>query len=250
MYIEIFLLDNLLLNLLIVRLAAVMLSVRPPLYRQTGAAFISALTAALAAYKLPWLGSPLLRLPLLALISAAIPFKGAKGLIIAMSATLVSTLIVGGGTFALALIDGGGFENGSISGGITLRTMLISLALMSLIPSAIRRILRRRLAAQTSVRVLIAHKGILRRFDGIIDTGNTLAEPVSGMSVVIVRCPALKRFAKIPVPTTTAAGRTWLMCFQPDSISVDGREVECMVALTDERLSAEAVVPPEVCGFK
>ena len=73
MYVELFLLDNLLMNLLIMRLAAALLSVRPPLYRQAAAVAFTACYAALAAYLWPLLGRPF---PRPASRSAGAPLPG------------------------------------------------------------------------------------------------------------------------------------------------------------------------------
>ena len=248
MMIELFLLDELLLNLLIVRLAAALLSVRPPLYRQLGAAVCSALTSALAAYLWPWLTSVWARPLLLGLMASALPVKGAGGFARAMGAVLFSTLVIGGAVLAFALASGGGVSGGFIEGGITLRAAVISFALASFLPAAARRILRRRIKNEVCVRVAVLHRGVLRSFVGMVDTGNTLAEPISGLPVVVIRCRALEPYAKLPLPVVTAAGRGSLNCFRPEKVSVSGTPVDCMVAVTRERISAEAIVPPELAG--
>ena len=216
MLIELFLLDELLLNLLIVRLAAALLSVRPPLFRQVGAALLSALAAAAAAYRFAWLTHPAFRPPLLALMALALPFKGWRGFARAMGAILFSTLVTGGAVCAFALLT--------------------------------RRIMARRVRAENAVTVVVLHKGVIRRFCGMADTGNSLTEPVSGLPVIVLRCRALKPYAKLPIPVVTAAGRGELRGFRPERLSVNGREVACFAAVTDESISAEAIVPPVLIG--
>lgn len=247
MSIELFLADNLLLNLLILRLAAALLSVRPPLFRQLGAAIVSALTAALAAYLFPPLQSPFMRLPLLFLMAAALPVRGARGFAAAAGAVLFATFAVGGTVLALSLMLGGGSEDGYITGGIGLRAAILSAAAASFLPSWARRLLRRRSTSKYRVSVTLLHRGVLRRFEGIVDTGNTLAAPVSGLPVVVIRCAALAPYAKLPLNAATPAGRSRLMGFYPERLSVEGREVECVVAVAAGTLSAEAIVPPALC---
>ena len=248
MLIELFLLDELLLNLLIVRLAAALLSVRPPLFRQVGAALLSALAAAAAAYRFAWLTHPAFRLPLLALMALALPFKGWRGFARAMGAILFSTLVIGGAVYAFALLTGGGISGGFIRGGISLRTAIVSFVLASFLPRAARRIMSRRVRAENAVTVVVLHKGVIRRFCGMADTGNSLTEPVSGLPVIVLRCRALKPYAKLPIPVVTAAGRGELRGFRPERLSVNGREVACFAAVTDESISAEAIVPPVLIG--
>ena len=246
MYFEVFLLDNLLLNLLIVRLAAALLSVRPPLSRQICVSLFSALIAAAAAYAEPRLTDPRLRLPMLAVMALAIPVRTARGFAGAMAATAFATLTVGGAAFAAALISGGGAE-GVIAGGIGLRAALISAAAASFLPRCARSVLKRRLKNETVAEVVILHKGILRRFTALVDTGNTLTEPMSGLPVAVVKCRAFKPAARLEIPVSTAAGSTFLKGFIPERISVNGRETVCAVALSEQRLSADALIPPELC---
>ena len=246
MYLELFLLDNLLMNLLIVRLAAALLSARPPLLRQLGAAFLSAASAALAAYLFPWLRRAAFRLPMLAVMALAIPVSSPRGFLTAAAATLFATFAVGGCALALAYMTGGGALDGVLAGGIGMRTALVSAAAASFLPRAARRILRRRQKNLGSARLVVVHGGIARRFNALVDTGNSLCEPVTGLPVAVVRCRALERFADIPIRVSTAAGGATLMAFRPERISVDGREVDCMVALTRAGLSEEALIPPDI----
>ena len=246
MYIELFLADDLLLNLLILRLAAALVSVRPPMYRTAAAALLAALYSAAAAFLCPALLHPLLRLPLLAVISLGLPCVGFRGFLRNAGVTLFATFIVGGCATVLALITGGSFKNGFISGGIPLRLALITALAASLLPSAARRILRRRLNNSSRARVVLLHGGQILRFDALVDTGNSLSEPVTGLPVAVISCERLKAFAHVPIPAETAAGRIVLMGFRPDGFSVNGREADCIVAVTERKLRAGAIVPPEL----
>lgn len=247
MYIEVFLLDNLLMNLLILRLAAALLSARPPLLRQLIAAAVSAAFAAAAAYLLPVLNGPLPRAPLLFIMALSFRTKGLRGGLKAVGAVMGATLVVGGAAFAAALLTGGGTENGFLVGGTPLRAAAAGAAAAALLPSVARRMLRRRLKNESLVRVTVLHRGILRSFTGVVDTGNSLREPIGGMPVIVLRCRALEPSARLPIPTVTAACRGVLMGFHPEHVSVDGREVDCVVAITKQKLTAEAIVPPELC---
>lgn len=245
MYIELFLLDNLLMNLLIVRLAAALLSVRPPLCREIGVSFIQALASALAAYRFPVLGSPLLRLPLLAVTALALPVKKLRALPSAMGATLFSTFTVGGLAVAVALLSRGTVDISRIRGGVALRAALVTAAAASFLPRAARRMLLRR--SRGEAEIVMLHGGFVRRFTAVIDTGDLLFEPVSGLPVAVIRCRALEKYAAIPISAETAAGKTTLYGFVPEKISVDGAEVVCVAAVTRAKLPADAVIPPSLC---
>ena len=246
MYFELFLLDDLLLNLLIMRLAAAMLSVRPPKFRMLAAGLASSLVSAAAAYLWPFLRSPFLRIPLLLVMTLGIPAGSLKAFTKNACAVLLATFIAGGCAQAVALLTGGGVKDGFISGGLGLRAALFAAFLVSLLPSAARRILRRRLKNESSAEVVILDGGVLRRFSAAVDTGNCLYEPVTGLPVAVIDYPAFRDRAKIPIPAKTAAGNVILMGFRPERISVNGREVELIVALSEGRLGAQAIVPPDV----
>lgn len=247
MYIELFLLDNLLLNLLIVRLAAAMLSVRPPLHRAVGCSAACAAVAALAAFRFPILGGVLFRAPLLFLMALALPFRGIRAFLSSAAAVLAATFTVGGCALAVACIFGGGVSNGTLWGGITLRAAIFSAAGAAFLPGAARRLLRRRIRNSCTVSVVILHGGFLWRFTALVDTGNTLHEAVSGLPAVVVRCRALERYARIPIRAVTAAGEKTLWGFFPERLSVNGVETECFVAVTREKLAEDALAPPDIC---
>ncbi|MBO4385005.1 MAG: sigma-E processing peptidase SpoIIGA [Clostridia bacterium] len=246
MYLELFLIDDLLLNLLILRLAAAFVSVRPPLYRIALVSLASSGVSAAAAYLLPVLRSPFLRLPLLALMALGLPGRSLRAFLINAAAVLTATFTAGGCALAVAYLSGGGVKDGFISGGVSLRAFLSAALAVSFLPRAVRSILRRRVRNGNSAKVVLLHDGIPRRFDALIDTGNSLFEPVTGLPVAVIRCRALKPYARLPIPVATAAGRTVLFGFRPDRISVNGRETACIVAVTDEKTGAEAIVPPEL----
>ena len=246
MYIELFLLDNLLMNLLIVRLAAALLSVRPPLYRQLAAASASAAYAALAAYLLPWLSGPAARPLPLALMAGAIPAKTPKGFLHAAVATLFATLTAGGAALVIALAFGGGVINGFIAGGAPLRTALLAAAAASVMPRAVRSILLRRAPSGLLVELTIEHAGITRSFTALVDTGNGLAEPLTGLPIAVLSCRALARYARLPVRVNTAGGQCVLYAFKPDRMLVEGMPVSALVAVTGQRMRCDALVPPSL----
>ncbi len=246
MYLELFLVDDLLLNLLILRLAAAFISVRPPIYRILIVSLAASGVSAAAAYLLPLLRSPLLRLPLLALMALGLPGRSPKAFLANAASVLIATFIAGGSALAAAYLTGGGVKDGFISGGIPLRVFLAAAFAVTFLPRAVRSVLRRRIKNEAGAKVLLLHNGVPRRFEALVDTGNSLHEPLSGLPVAVVRCRALKPCARLPIPVVTAAGTAVLYGFKPDRISVNGREVACIVAVTDEKTGAEAILPPEL----
>lgn len=244
MYIELFIVDNLLMNLLIVRLAAALLSVRPPLYRQLAAGALSAAIAAIAAYLWPPLLGLWARPPLLLLMSLALPVRNLRGLLTAACATLFATLAVGGAVFCAELV----FGAERVGAGIPLRVFLLGAFCASFLPRAARSAMKRRLPPGSCAGLTIRHRGIERSFAALVDTGCGLHEPLTGLPVIIVACSAYKVFAKLPVRAVTAGGECTLFAFRPEAVFVDGAPVACLAAVSLKKLSAEAIIPPELCG--
>jgi hypothetical protein len=247
MYIEVFLMDNLLMDMLILDLAAALMGCARPYLKMLAASAAASALAALAAYGTA-LRSPLLRLPMLILLALALPVKGVRGAAKAALAVIGATFAVGGCVLAAAYLAGGGAEKGFITGGIGLRAALIGAASAAALPRAARRLRSARRLGESQAKLLVLEGGVLRSFDAFVDTGNTLFEPVSGLPVAVIRCRPLERRAKIPVPAVTPAGRTALWGFKPERVSVNGREVDCVIALTRQKLPAEALIPPELLG--
>ena len=245
MYAELFLIDEFMMDLLIVRIAAAVLSLRPRAARQLLFSALSAAAALLAAFWLPWLKSPVMRLFQLALLARAIPSKGFKGFLYSAAATLFATLTAGGCAFAAAYLSGGGAQNGFIAGNCALRTAIFGAVGASFIPVVVRRLLGRRIKNGCTIKVTLLHRGLVRSFSALIDTGNALREPVSGLPVAVICCRALEKSASIPIPAATPAGKTVLMGFVPERFCVDGRDFACIVAVTKHKLPAEAILPPD-----
>ncbi len=248
MYIELFLLDNLLMNLLIMRLAAALLHVSPPLYRQMAAVISAAAYAALAAYFKPVLAVLPLRVLPLIMMTAAMPAKSVRGFLTSALSILLATLAVGGLAFFIALAGEGSLDGGFIHAGVGLRKALIIAAAASCLPRIARSILRRRIKNGLTVELAVVHRGLERRFAALVDTGNGVVEPLTGLPVAVVRCPAFKSFAALPIEVATASGRCVFYAFRPDKMSVDGVPVAGLVALAEGAFAAEALVPPELAA--
>ena len=87
----------------------------------------------------------------------------------------------------------------------------------------------------------------------IVDTGNSLVEPLSNLPVIVVEKDALSGVAggrMRAVPFTSVGGGGVLSAFAPDSVRVDGREVEAFVAVYDGVLNTEgrALIPGRCMG--
>lgn len=250
MYIELFLLDNLLMNLIILRLASAMLSARAGMIRTTLFALFGAVVAALGAGGVKLLLSPIAKLALSAFMSLALPVRGLKRRILAFLAAFVSAAAVGGAVMLTALLLGGEMLFGAVYSGLSLRTALIGGALASFLPNLIRRILARRIGNSQTVRLKILLKtGENIECAALIDSGNLLLEPVSALPVIVLNAKKYAEAAKgadIPIPARTAGGGCTLHALKPLRVLVNGASVDALIAFSQART---ALVPLSLaCG--
>ncbi len=92
------------------------------------------------------------------------------------------------------------------------------------------------------------------RFDAMLDTGNRLIEPVSGLPVLVVEKATLGGIelpGGRPVAFSSMAGGGILTAFEPDEIFIDGRPcVRAMIAVCTDELSKDggyAALLPLAC---
>lgn len=248
MYAELFVADNLLMDMLVARLAAALLSVRPPFGRLAGSAALSAAAAALAVYLLPESARLPLRLPLLILLALAQPVTSFRGLVRAALATLAASLAAGGCALAVACMGGGGGANGLYPAGLPLRLALIAAFCAAFLPRLFKWLLRRRIKNERTVRLEYEHAGLVHRCEAMIDTGDRLTEPMTGLPVAVVFSPVRESRASLPIPVVTPAGEGILYGFRPKWVRVEGRRTDCVIAFSRRRLPAEAIIPPELAA--
>lgn len=241
MYVELFLLDNLLMNLLILRLAAAMLSVRPKRWLSLAVSLAGACYAAVGAGAFPVLLYPPLKLVSGLAMAASLPHRGMKGYLRSTAALFLSTFIAGGAVFAAAAAS-----SRSVSDGISLLTAGCGLTVTALVPRSVRKILARRIRAESIVRLRVEVEKTVIECAAIADTGCTLLEPISGLPVILLsksRFKDLSDGASIPVPMMTANGPSVIFAVKPMNVSVNGMPSEALVGFS---VASEAIVPAQL----
>lgn len=241
MYIELFLLDNLLMNLLVLHLTAVLLSIRPKKRRILLFALGGTAYAAVGAGLFPWLlGFPaklIAGLPL----AFALPVKSLRDFIKNWLALMLATLMSGGAVFAVSIIFSEDFSQG-----IALRTFLIGALAVSLLPGRIRILLARRVKNENIVQLEIRFKDDVLRCPALVDTGCSLTEPITAVPVILIPasyegkldCSTMKH--TLPIPMTTAAGERTIQGFRPESIYIEGRSVKAVMGFAKVEI---AIIP-------
>ena len=244
MYIELFLLDNLLMNLLTLRLAAAMLSVRPGGKRILPFAALGSVAAALGAWGFPLLFSLPAKLLSAVLMAFALPAKGIRRRLLSVLALFLSASLTGGAVLLIALASGGGLSGGALRGGIPLRTALIGAAAAAFLPRLIIRILSRRVPKGGTVRLHMEFPCGAADCAALVDTGSTLTEPITGLPVIVLnrrKFASAAAYCDRTVPIRTAGGETVLPALRPKKLLLNGVPVSAVVAFS---AAETALVPP------
>ena len=242
MYIEVFLLDNLLMNLLVLRLASAMLSVKSAGKRTVPFAALGAACAALGAGGASFLFTAPAKLALTLVMSFALPGRGLRARALAFLALLLSAFTAGGAVLLVQLLAGRAGSSPSTGSG----ALLIGAVFTAFLPHIIRRILSRRLPEGSTVRFEAEFSGdppVMIECAALVDTGNLLTEPVSALPVIVLPkrlSPALAEKAGIPIPIRTASGSGLLFAIRPRRVLVNGESVSALVAFSASRT---ALVP-------
>ncbi len=247
MYIEIFLLDNAVMDFLTLRTAQAALGRGASLWRLVLASLLGACYS-LIALKQPVLASLPLKLISGALMAFAFSPGDVWGFLKGALAVFIAALITGGAVTALAYSLGGGIENGRVIVGLPLRTALYGAALASLLPRLVRKVFARRVSGDMRVKLILRHAGQSYELSALIDTGNSLTEPLFSLPAAIVYAPELSCYASLPIPFCTLSGNGELFGFIPDFLAIqsDGRaeRLQAVVALAEKPIvDADALLP-------
>lgn len=220
MYIELFLLDNALMDLLILRLAAAMRGTRLYKGRAALGCFTGALYALWAACWPP-AGCLAAKVAFGLLLAMALSPRGWRDYGLGVLCLFTAAFLVGGLAFALAMATGGRIENGAVWGGIPLRTALVTALAASFLPRAIRRILRRKKLGMVTLTML--QDGKRRVLAGMVDSGNGLYEPCTGLPVIVAYLPISRGRPRCPSQWPPYRGNRFYLGFAPSSSRRTGR---------------------------
>ena len=242
MYIELYLIVNFLMNLIMLRIAAALCSCRVKNARLLTGALAGAAYAVCAAL-LPWLAVFPLKLASGCLLAFTLPFHGWRGYLSRLGALFASAFLSGGVTVCLSLITR---PDGAFPAYLPLGTALASFACCLFLPRAARRLVRR--SPPQRGELVLLHGGREYRTLAIVDTGNSLFEPLSGLPVTVVPIPELLPLCVIPVPASTVAGNTVLFAFRPERMEFVAEKrcvLDSLAAAVDiTNAQHTALIPP------
>lgn len=246
--IEAFLFDNTLMNTCVFALTAVWLGMRIRWGPMLLVSLFGAVYALLSLFIAPILGQWYIKLPCFFVLSLPL-YRGAGSMLRTLPFLLLSAATVGGLALMLTLLLGGRIaSDGSLIGTVSMRAALVSALLAMLLPRLMRTILqnRRKRALYTTVAVrLYTHT---YRLKALVDSGNLLKEPITGLPVLLIdRKPDRP---SIPIPYASAAQDGLLYAERARSLMLTdygGVSVDCMVAESPMPIAnAQAILPESV----
>lgn len=251
MYVELFLLDNFLMNYLIFKAAEALVGSPARRFFVPMGASLGAAYAWAALEFFPWLLHPMAKILCGGTLSLFLCRRLPRDFPAAAAALLAATLLLGGAAYAVALMNGGSVEAGAFYAGDLLRVLLITGALAIPLPRCIRMWHRRQGRHAQELLLKITHQGKARVLRAMVDTGNALYDPISGLPVIVVNARHMPANAALrPVPCDTIAGSTVLYACRPDRIQArrDGwNDLAALVAASpNELIHADALVGSHV----
>lgn len=244
-YIELYALDNLLMDALLLRMAAAIVGRPCRIWRLL---IFSAAGAALAIIALfcPLLLHPAAKLGQALLLGLFIPPRGAKQYAENTAAVIISACIMGGTAYAL-----GGTGQGMAFLPRHMRFMIMGAAAALGIPRIVRGFRQRRTFACGMAKLNFFINGKEYELTALRDSGCLLCEPVSGAAVVIAYIPALLEKAKIPVPMETVQGWEMIYAIKPEKMAIDGADTDALLAISPQPIKgAQAIIPYHIAKEK
>ncbi|MDL2217185.1 sigma-E processing peptidase SpoIIGA [Christensenellaceae bacterium OttesenSCG-928-M15] len=248
--IELFLLDNFIMNAAILCLASAICAVRTRLLWGALLCLFGAVYALLALSLWPVLLALPFRILMGLAISLGLRFHGAREYVRACACVFLSAMLLGGILYAMSLTDGhnrfGGYVNGVFVGTVRLRAVLLFIPVFALLPRTFRNLRAQARLRENLISVRVKIMGQPFRVTALIDTGNLLTEPMSGLPVMLMtHCPPIKNGMPVPYESIGAGGE--LMAARADMAQAffDGRwhEMDIMVARPQAPiLGADAII--------
>lgn len=243
--VELFLIDNLLMDLLMLRLAAAIGGLRLRPWLAAAVALFGAVYALLSMTTMPVLACLPCKLGLCAVASLPL-VRAPKDIPRAVLSLFAAACLMGGLLLALCMMLGGTLSGGALIGTVPLRIALLgataALALPRLVRSALSALRNR--SKRVLLRIILEDRTL--EVMALADSGNLLTEPLSGKPVIIVERALLPDCSHgRPVPYATLGGEGFLYAVRPRLVQVylgGWHVIDAMIAPSDTQINGTQAI--------
>lgn len=242
--IEPFLLDNTLMNCCVYLIAAAWMGVRIRILPTVAVSLFGAVYALVSLFYRTALNEPPLKIT--CFLAASLLLFRRAGAWRSLPFLLLSAALTGGTAMFLTLLFGGSvYADGTLIGTVPIRAALFSAFAALCLPRIVRTILRTRRNLSMHTEIVIRLSSHTVRLDALIDSGNLLKEPITGLPVVLID-RAVDR-PLLPVPFMKLSGSGILYGERPRSVTLrafGNAAVDCICVQSPEPIGkAQAIVP-------
>lgn len=279
-YIDTLFLTNFIINYLILLSTAKICSVRASRLRMAGGAALGGAYSVLVVFPMfGFLLSPWVKITAGILMMLSV-FCGAKGLFRIGVVFFAVSALFAGVVVALSLLGAGSLFDGTSYIPVTLKILLPAFAVSYAAVSLAFRRMGRRAEGMKMSELRIELEGRSVKMAALLDTGNSLTDPITGRPVIVVEAEAVSalfdrriqrliqenlaenpvefleklngegmasRFRLIPYTAVGVSGG-FLLGFKPDKIIIDGEEKQGMIALSPTAVSDGGIYSALVNG--
>ncbi len=229
---ELFLLDNALMNLLTLGVAAALSGLRPKRWTAQLLAALGAVYALFALSAAPFLLQPVCKLLFGFVLALGLSFAGWRDYMRGLLSVLVAAMLLGGLLLLATLLLGGGIQGGVLIGTVPIRAALAGGVIALLLPRLLRGTKKGAAAAGDTVTLVVQGERTLR-CRALIDSGNLVTDIATGLPVVLMTdCPCTGKGTYVPYET--AEGLGVLTAYRPKRAEMEGnggrRRINVLVA--------------------
>lgn len=203
---ELFLLDNALMNVFTLGLAAALSGLRPRRFTALLLSAAGAVYALLALSAAPLFLQPVPKLLFGCVLATGLSFAGWRDYMRGLLALYIAAMLLGGLMLLVTLLLGGSVSGGVLIGTVPLRAALLASVLAICLPRLLRGVKKGAVQAGQTVTLRVTGERTVR-CRALVDSGNALTDIASGLPVVLMTdCPCRGNGRDIPYETANGVG--------------------------------------------
>lgn len=259
-YIDVLFLENFLIDFLVLYMTAFVMCIKPSFFKMTVSSFVGSFyMCSLYFSDFLFLKNTVFKIIVFcAMIFLAFPIKTFKVFLKYIMTFLFINLSLGGCIYFFASFSGGNVKNGVFYIKTEIMGLILGIGVLIFIGRFFIVLFKKNiLLGKTKKELTIFYKNKKMKLSTLIDTGNTLIDPISRKSVVVVspkkikklineeKLSEIKNFRLIPCRTITDKYEV-LYGFKPDKFIYNEKEIDAVVAISKCDFDGEydAVINP------